>query len=506
MTKGQSSPVTPELAAVLRGEFLSFAKKAFDTIQSKELRLLAHLELIVAALLEVHEGRTNRLIINQPPRTMKSLLVVFYIAWLLGKRPGQVIALISHDETLAQGHVDKVREIVESDWYRQVFPKADTRSAFSRHGHFRLGDGGEVLARSFNTGLTGHGFDLVVIDDPMDAGDAESDAARQEVIRIFDDKITSRLDSQKSGKIIVASQRLHMEDLCGHLAQEPGWTRLVVPLVAREALLHTAGSFSWSRPAGHILDPEIYPPEWIENERQLRQRKFVTQYQQEPEAARGGVIKPEWFDYYSTRPPSAHRVTMSIDCAQYAGETSSFSCFVVMATDGVQHYVVDVVRKKLEFPGLVDQAHELVQRHRPTTILVEDAALGTSLISQLRREGVAITAVKRPTKSKLFRLEAHVDVFYSRKILVPQEAMFARAFMKEFCTLQEGGYSDQVDCATQYLDWFYDPDRPAYQPVVLGARRGGGGAQFFTGGGSRAPSARQPHAMRHPGAMRPRRF
>ena len=267
-----NDPTFEVLAAILGRSLFPFVCQSFDKLNLADgMRPTPAIHLICETLHEVAEGKVRRQVINLPPRTLKSFITsVCFPAWLLGRDPSTKITLICHDQRLVQDHADRCRQIMRSEWYREVFPGTSLRSDASEKMQFKTTAGGGVFATSMGSGLTGHGGDLIIVDDPIDAGDAYSAVERAKVNSLFDGKIASRLDNRAKGKIVIVMQRLHPDDLCGYVQNRSTYRRLVVPLVAEEETIYRAGQFEWRRSAGDILDPQSYSVEEVEELRRDR--------------------------------------------------------------------------------------------------------------------------------------------------------------------------------------------------------------------------------------------
>ena len=172
--------------------------------------------------MQVHSGQSRRLLINQPPRSLKSICVsVAYVAWLLGHDPTRRVIVVSYSGDFAAELHRQFRVVVDTDWYRQLFPA--TRWAKETGFDLVTTRGGGRLATSIGGTLTGRGADLIIVDDPLNANEALSESARKRVIEWYGGALVSRLNNKETGAIIAVMQRLHEEDLAGHLLQQQGW-------------------------------------------------------------------------------------------------------------------------------------------------------------------------------------------------------------------------------------------------------------------------------------------
>src|SRR6202035_1677762 len=228
-----------EYEAVLRSDLGYFAERCFYQLNPQATFLMNwHLEVIAAKLVAVREGKIRRLIINLPPRHLKSLLAsIAFPAWCLGHDPSAQILCCSYGQDLADKLARDCRSIMLSQWYRQIFP---TRLAAHRQAvqEFLTTRQGYRLATSNGGVLTGRGADIILIDDPLKPEEALSDARRQATNEWYDHTLYSRQNDKRHGAIVVIMQRLHEDDLVGHvLGQEP-WEVLSFPAIAEVDEIH----------------------------------------------------------------------------------------------------------------------------------------------------------------------------------------------------------------------------------------------------------------------------
>ena len=286
------------LTAILRTDFPTFIQRAFAEVEPHtELAMEDYILYVAETLTAVVDGSIKHLIVNEPPRHLKSLLTtVFLPAWLLGKNPTIRIIIVSHQTDLAEKFSRLARQIIASDWYREVFPTTRLSSEHNTVADFQTTLAGSLRATSVNAGVTGHGADLIIVDDPLDANNASSQAERENVKSFFEQALSSRIDNPKTGAIIIVAQRLHEDDLPGHLLRTGDWKHINLPFLAPEDATYPIGSRLWRRKAGEPLSPvrfgthEIaaiinrYPP-----------HVFATQWQQNPTAMDAGWVKDSDF-------------------------------------------------------------------------------------------------------------------------------------------------------------------------------------------------------------------
>ena len=350
--------------------------------------------------MRVADGDERRLILNLPPRHLKSILAsIVFPAFLLGRDPRLRIAVISHSQSLARSLALPCHRILSSNWYQEVFPQTSLRADRNSAIDFETTAGGGRYAASFETGITGRGFDVIIVDDPLSAHDARSPVERERVKETYHGMIASRLDNPARGAIIVVHQRLHEDDLSGDLLAKGGWRHHKLPLVAEEETTYQIGARPWVRSPGDVLLPELFTEEAI---RRLRAERgeaiYSTQYQQNPSATEGDLIKRDHIRMFQELPPGARQITLSLDTATKTSEASSFSVCLVIASDDKRHYVVDVFRARVDPVQLRDAVLRLIAQYKPHKILIEDASSGVSLHAMLKETNHP--AELRPTRGQ----------------------------------------------------------------------------------------------------------
>ncbi len=279
----------------------AFLEKAFATIAPGNAFLPNwHLRLIVEALEACARGEIRRLIINMPPRMLKSIAVsVAWPAWLLAKNPAARIMVASYAQSLSMKHSLDTRLVMQSDWYRRAFPATKLSSDQNEKEKFVTTARGHRIAVSVGGAATGEGGNVLIVDDPINPLQALHASSREMVNQWFDHTFLSRLDDKKRGCIVVVMQRLHAEDLSGYLMQKGGWETLVLPAIATHDEHYHCGRFHHTRREGEVLHPAR------EDNAQLQQMRsamgsthFQAQYQQQPVAASSALIKREWFSRF----------------------------------------------------------------------------------------------------------------------------------------------------------------------------------------------------------------
>jgi hypothetical protein len=205
-----------ELCLILKRDLTSFIERSFYELHpGHRLDLAPHIEVIATRLEAVRHGEIRRLIINLPPRHLKSHCVsVAFIAWLLGHHPAKHVICASYGQDLADDFAAECQRVMRSPFYRFLF--GDVLGARQAGNDFETVGGGRRLATSVGGVLTGRGADIIVLDDPQKADDVLSETTRKATHTWFDNTLLSRLNDKLQGSIIIVMQRLHQDDLVGH--------------------------------------------------------------------------------------------------------------------------------------------------------------------------------------------------------------------------------------------------------------------------------------------------
>lgn len=447
------------LAAAARKDFAAFLERSVRTLNPGATYLPNwHISAIAHQLALVRAGKVKRLIINMPPRYLKSLTVsVAFPAFLLGHEPWRRLFAISYGGELSSKHASDFRSIVTSQWYRRAFP--EMRITRSLEDEVHTSRRGFRKATSVYGALTGMGGDMFIIDDPQKPVDAQSDAMRTRLNQWVSNTLMSRLDNKETGVIIVVMQRLHLNDLPGYLTDSsPEWTVLNLAAIAEsdETIAIGGGKFHRRR-AGEALHPELESLETLERfRRELGSDAFAAQYQQCPVPPGGAMIRREWLKYYDKLPQQTYRTTIiqSWDTAAKDGAHNDYSVCTTWMLDGQHYYLIDVTRGRYAFPRLREAALTLAQKYKPRVILIEDASTGVALEQELKTvhlgSAVRLIPVER---DKLGRLYVHEAKFETGLVHFPRRAPFLAELEAELLTFPQGKHDDQVDSISQALSY-----------------------------------------------------
>jgi predicted phage terminase large subunit-like protein len=449
-------------ADVLRHDLCAFIHRSFLELNAQTPFLSNwHIEVLAAKLEEVRRGSCKRLIINVPPRHLKSHAIsIAFIAWILGHEPAKQILCVTYAQELSEKFARDSRTLMTSSFYEGLF---DTRLSKGREAvsEYETTQGGYRLSTSVGGVLTGRGADLIIIDDPLKADDALSELRRRSVNEWYDNTLRSRLNSQEKGAIIIVMQRLHADDLVAHVQKHESWDVLSFPAIAEQDETYDFstpyGRKRIHRKTGEILQPSLLSPTALESQRRgMTEYNFVAQYQQDPQPPSGIIVKREWLKSYEPGdlPKQFDQIFQSWDTANKDTELSNYSVCTTWGLKKQHMFLLDVYRRKVEFPDLKRAVRELAALHRAKIVLIEDKASGSSLIQELRAEHFSLVqAAPALDGDKVMRLRAQTAKIEGGFVLFPKQAHWLETYLLELVTFPNSKYDDQVDSTVFALAW-----------------------------------------------------
>ncbi len=444
------------LHCALREDFCIFLRKAFHDVHGVSLKWNWHHEVICDDLMAAYRGEERRLIINVPPRSLKSFICsVAFPAWLMGRNPRIKIIGVSYAQDLANKFSREQRMLMMQSWYQEVFPNARINPKKAGEGEFELLGGGFRLATSTGGTLTGRGADLIIIDDPIKPQDALSETMRTNANNWIDSTLMTRLDDKQRGIMVMIMQRLHEEDSTGHLLEKDGWQHRSFAAIAMEdECWKLRNGVMHRRKTGELLHPQHEPQSVLDDlKRDLGALHFNAQYQQMPTSFGGNMLQKEWFCYFDGQPPiDSRRFVISADTAMKEGAANDWSVLTVWQMDKNAYYLVHLDRQKMDFPKLRHCLLYLRDVFHVRTILIEDTGSGTALMQQLRHEKINCTAIK-PIGDKIERLASASIAFEQRRLFFPQNASWLPELERELLGFPRTKHDDQVDSVSQFLNW-----------------------------------------------------
>jgi predicted phage terminase large subunit-like protein len=465
LTKADLVAVERELC---KRSLAHFARRAWHVLEpAAELKWGWALDAICLHLEAVTDGRITRLLLNVPPGSMKSLLTgVIWPAWEWGPRnmPEMRFVGTAHEEQLAIRDSRRCRDLIKSDWYQSLWP-IELLSDLDGKREFGNTRKGVRQARSF-TSMTGVRGDRVILDDPISADNANSQAKLDAAKIAFTETLPTRVNSDKSA-IVVIMQRLHEDDTSGVILKMGlPYVHMCIPM-RFEPDRRCVTSIGWQDPrteAGELMFPERF------NEQQVRELEATLgtygtagQLQQRPSPRGGGMLKSFWLTYWHTVPPALDFRYITADTAQKTNERHDYSVLQCWGRSVAGKAVLlDQIRDKWEAPELITKARAFWLKHlhdgRPImakaplrAMYVEDKVSGTGLIQTLRRESLPIFPVQR-FKDKPARGYDAAPFIESGNVVVPQDAPWLSDFLAEFSTFPNGAHDDQLDPLFDAID------------------------------------------------------
>lgn len=452
-----------EFQALLRLDLMTFIERSFYELNPQATFARSpHIEVLATKLAACRDGKIRRLIVCLPPRMLKSIAVsVAFPAWLLGHDPTKQIIAASYGQDLSDKHARDCRSLMMSDFYRSIFPRTRLSPEKQSVNDFMTTAHGFRMSTSVGGVLTGRGADIIILDDPLKPDDALSETKRTGANQWYDNTLLSRLNSKESGVIIIVMQRVHQDDLVGHVLDHGDWQVLSLPAIAEEDEDHLIdsplGRRWFRRKAGEALQPERESLETLKNMRQnLGTYNFSAQYQQNPVPVGGAIVKTEWLRFYEPEelPSGFSLIVQSWDTACKGGELNDFSVCTTWRADFENHYLIDVFRRRLDYPNLKRAVKEQAQKHKANIIIIEDKASGIQLIQDLRADGLCGLKPYDPGPGidKQMRLYAVSAEFESGRARLPRTASWRDDYVREITGFPGTKYDDQVDSTTQALE------------------------------------------------------
>lgn len=431
-----------------------------------------HLEAVCEHLQAVSQGQITRLCINMPPRHMKSLAVsVFWPAWTWATQPERRFLYASYARSLSVRDSLKCRRLLASSWYQEnwghVFSLCGDQNAKDR---FENSATGFRLATSIGGQATGEGGDFIVADDPHNAPEVHNEKRRRAVLLWWDQAMSTRCNDPERGALVIVMQRLHENDLSGHVLEQGGYIHLTLPAAYEGGRVFSTAPASLGvrtedprSEEGAPLWPERFDTEAIRRiAKAMGSWAAAGQLQQRPAPAAGGIFKRSWWLHYE-RPPEKGLTVQSWDTAFKTGDANAWSVGQTWRADESGFYLLDQLRKRLEYPELRRALLEYYEKWRPDVVLVEDKASGQSLVQELKRSTrLPLVAVKVAQGDKIMRAHAVSPLVEAGKTFLPHQAPWLEEFLDETSRFPNSSYADQTDAMTQALHHFTHNTR--YKP------------------------------------------
>jgi len=430
-------------------KFIKFVERVWPTFISG-----AHHKRMAEAFERVANGTCKRLIINMPPRHTKSEFASYLLpAWFLGKFPHKKVIQTSHTAELAVGFGRKVRNLVDSDVYNNIFPNLALQADSKAAGRWNTSKGGDYFAIGVGGAVTGKGADVLIIDDPHSEQEAAMAASNPEVYDKVYEWYTSgpRQRLQPGGAIVVVMTRWAQRDLTGQVlksaAQRAGedWEVIEFPAIL---------------PSGRPLWPQFWSLEELTALREeLPNSKWQAQYQQNPVGNESAIVKRDWWKWWDKdEPPICDYILQSWDTAFEKTQRADYSAGTTWGIFNCEEdnfapniILLNTYKKRVEFPELKRDVLREYKEYEPDSLIVEKKASGAPLIYDLRAMGIPVQEYT-PSKGqdKIARLNSVSDIIASGKVWVPQ-TRWAEELVDEVAAFPSGEHDDLVDATTLAL-------------------------------------------------------
>lgn len=394
---------------------------------------------------------------------------------------------VAYSKEVAQAQAMLFNRIVCSAWFRRVFRGCRPRVP-NRQLEWQTSAGGYRLATSIEGSVLGRGADFIILDDPNKGQEIYSKVSREKVRNAYDHTISTRLNHPKESAIVCVMQRLHDDDLAGHLRGQEDWDEVVIPATA-------IADEEWEigfgevhiRKKGELIQPSRMGQTELDTRRRIMgQTAFSAQYQQQPVPDDGIVIRKSWLRYYEDRAETYEVVLVSWDTASTLSENADWSVGTVWGLTDAELHLLHVERVQLEAPELITRIEHLHRQFAAHITLIEDADLGRGLAQHLNRaSSFCGPRLIKPRIDKIARMQARSVMFETGKVYLPREASWLSVYVDELLGFPNRLHDDQVDSTSQALDWFqlrqgeslhperrdYVSKRPSGLPRPMGRQR-----------------------------------
>lgn len=444
-------------AAQCRNDLIAFCKH-----MQPDYKVGKHHRILAKMLMDIAEGREDRVCVNIPPRHGKSQLVsIYFPAWFLGKFPDKKVMMVSHTTDLAVDFGRKVRNIVDSAEYKQIFPtvslSADSKSA----GRWNTNMKGEYYACGIGSSIAGRGADLLLVDDPHSEQDVINGnfGVFEKAYEWFTYGARTRL--MPGGRVAIVQTRWHLDDLTGRvvkdMAMNEGSDQYNV--VEFPAIIDTEDPVTHA-PIQKALWPEFYDLKaLLRTKASMPLFQWNAQYQQNPTSEEASVVKREWWKIWTKEdPPKCEYIIMSLDAAAESHNRADFTALttwgVFLNEEASAYHIIllNSIKRRVEFPELKKLALEEYDEWEPDAFIVEKKSNGAALYQEMRRMGMAVQEYTphRGSGDKLARLNSVADIVASGLVWVP-ETRWAEEVVEEIAGFPFSSHDDLVDSSVMAL-------------------------------------------------------
>ena len=427
----------------------------------KDYKVGKHHRKLAALLEDIEASRKDRICVSVPPRHGKSQLVsIYYAAWYLGRNPSHKVMLVSHTTDLAVDFGRKVRNLIASDDFREIFSSVDIASDNKSAGRWNTNQGGEFFAAGVGAALAGRGAHLLLVDDPHSEQDVLSGnfSVFEKTYEWFAYGARTRL--MPGGRVAIVHTRWHMDDLIGRVIRDMTQS----PNSDQYEVFEFPAILSSEAADGSIIEKALWP-EFFDLTALHRTKasmpvfQWNAQYQQQPTAEEASIIKREWWRMWGDNdPPSCEYIICSLDAAAEKHNRADYTAlttwgvFLNEEEDMYQLILLDSIKQRLEFPELKQLCLDHYKEWDPDAFIVEKKSAGVAIYQELRRTGIPVQEYTphRGTGDKMARLNSVSDIIASGMVWVPARR-WAEEVVEEVAGFPFMSHDDLVDSTVMAL-------------------------------------------------------
>jgi predicted phage terminase large subunit-like protein len=466
---------------VYRDNLYEYIKAAWPVIEPAPFLPNWHIELLAEYLEAVTHGEIKRLLINLPPRYMKSTCVsILWPTWVWTRSliegqphepalegPGTRWMFVSYADDLAAPLSSQRRRLIESLFYQERWPESGQLTSDQNEKRFFSNSfSGLMRATTMSGSITGLGGNYLVIDDPHKLGEGGSGKEIETQISQYRHALSSRHDNKKLGATVIVMQRINDKDLSAHvLENDEGYfhLKLEAEATANKVITFPRSGRIHTRNAGDLLWPGREGPAEIEKQKKsMGNWAYAAQYQQDPIPQSGGIFQRTWFDHRFVAErdgtPLGKKVRMLVQSWDTAAKKKESNDFWVCTTWALvvgedRIHMLDYCKARMEYTEGRQKIKDLNSRWRPTAILIEDSNSGTAIISDLRTIGIPLLPISPAGSDKESNARAVSPMFEAGMILLPSGASWADEYIESMIRFPKGAHDDDVDSTSQALNY-----------------------------------------------------